>query len=78
MSDIVVHHINISYNESDERVRNFVKYLKNEERKDEMSEYFNKVKNSPDGKIYLKDIDGNEFSLFYNGGYNCALNLRGM
>ena len=78
MSDLVIHNINVSYDESDERVRNFVKYLKIDARKQEMKDYFEKVKNVKDKKINLNDHFDNEFTLEYNGGYNCTLRLRGM
>lgn len=78
MSDTVVHHINISFDESDERVRNFVKYLKADERKMEMEAYFNQAKQSPESKLYINDKKGNEFTLICTSGYNCNLGLRGI
>jgi hypothetical protein len=78
MSDTVVHHINISYDESDERVKNFVKYLKSEDRKTEMETYFNQAKQSPEGKLYLSDKKNNDFTLICTNGYNCTLGLRGI
>ena len=78
MSDLVIHNINISYDESDERVRDFVKYLKGVERKEEMKAYFEKTKNSENNKINIDDKFSNEFTLEYLGGHNCTLKLRGM
>jgi len=78
MSDLIIHNINVSYDESHERVRNFVKYLQSDSRKEEMKAYYDEAKHSSEGKIHLNDKDGNEFTLVYNGGYNCTLRLRGM
>ncbi len=78
MSDLVIHNINVSYDESDERIRNFVKYLKSDIRKEEMKDYFEKVKNTKDKKININDSFDNEFTLEYINGYNCFLKLRGM
>ncbi len=78
MSDLVVHNINLSYDESDERVRNFVKYLKSEIRTEEMKTYFKEVSESQDKKINISDQFNNEFTLKYLGGHNCSLKLRGM
>ena len=77
MSDLTVHNIHVSYDESDERVRNFVKYLKEEERKEEMKGYYREAIHSPDGRVYLSDKNGKDFTLICNVGYNCALGLRG-
>jgi hypothetical protein len=78
MSDIVVHHINISYDEADERVRSFVKYLKSEDRKAEIEAYFSQAKQSPEGRLYINDKKDNEFTLVCANGYNCTLGLRGI
>ena len=78
MSDLIIHNINVSYDESHDRIRNFVKYLKDEERREEMKAYFDEAKHSSDGKIHLNDKHGNEFTLICNNGYNCTLRLRGM
>ena len=78
MSDTVIHNINVSYDESHERVKSFVKYLKDEDRKEEMKAYFNQAKHNSDGKMHLADKDGNEFTLVCTEGYNCTLRLRGM
>ncbi|MEI8270470.1 MAG: hypothetical protein WCG45_03810 [bacterium] len=78
MSDIIIHNIRISYDETDERVRNFVKYLKSEDRKEELRSYYNKARNEEgDGQIYLSDKSGNEFNLECTGEHICHLNLRG-
>ena len=78
MTDIVFHNMRVSYDESHERVRDFVLYLKDEKRKEEMKAYFNEAKRSPDGKLHLADKDGNDFTLVCTEGYNCTLRLRGM
>ena len=78
MSDLVIHNINISYDESDERVRNFVKYLKRPEQKEETRAYYLQVKNSPEQRIYIVDHYGNEFSFVYQNEHNCLIGLRGM
>ena len=78
MSDLIVYNINISYDESHERVTNFVKYLQGDERRETMKAYFDEAKRSPENKIHLSDKDGNEFTMICNNGYNCTLRLRGM
>ena len=78
MSDAIIHNIRISYDETDDRVRNFVKYLKNEDRKEEVKSYYESARNAgSDGQIYLSDKFGNEFSLECSGEHICHLNLRG-
>lgn len=77
MSDLVIHNVNVSYDESDERVRNFVQYLKSYDRTEEMRKYYGEVKSSVDKTINLSDQFGNEFTLEYLGGHNCSLKLRG-
>ena len=78
MSDLVIHNINISYDESHERVRDFIKYLQDDSRKEELKAYFEEAKRNSDNKMHLSDKNGNEFTLVYNGVYNCTLRLRGM
>ena len=56
MSDIIIHNINVSYDESHERVRNFVKYLRGEERKEEMKAYYEEARRNKDNKIHLNEI----------------------
>ena len=68
----------ISYDESHERVRNFVDYLKDEKRKEEIKAYYEETKHSKDNKIHLNDKFGNEFTLEKIGEHNCTLRLRGM
>jgi len=77
MSDLIIHNINISYDESHQRVRDFVKYLQGEERKEEMKAYYNEARRSKDGKIHLNDKIGNEFTLICGDNHNCTLRLRG-
>jgi len=78
MSDTVVHNIKISYDESDERVRKFVTYLKSASMKEAMKSYYNQSQASSDKKININDEDGNEFTLACNENHICTLRLRGM
>ena len=78
MSDLVVHNIRLSYDESDERVRNFIKYLKRDEMKEVMKDYYEKVKQNPSNQIYISDKETNEFTLACDHSHNCILGLRGM
>lgn len=78
MTDIVFHNTRVSYDESHERVRKFVIYLKDEKRKEEMKSYYEEALKSPDNKIHINDEHGNEFTLICNSGHNCELRLRGM
>lgn len=78
MSDLVIHNVNISYDESDERVRNFIVYLKNPDRKEEMRKYYEQARQNLEHKAYLTDKLGNEFTLVCGDGHNCTLRLRGM
>ena len=78
MSDTIIHNINISYDESHERVRSFVKYLKADERKQEMKDYYDEAQNASDKKIHINDENGNEFTLICDDNHNCTLRLRGM
>ena len=78
MSDTVINHINVSYDESHQRVRDFIKYLKDEDRKEEMKAYFDEAKRNSDSKLHLSDKNGNDFTLVCTDGYNCTLRLRGM
>ena len=78
MSDIIIHNIRISYDESHERVRNFVKYLQGENQTEELKAYYEETKRNQDNKIHLNDKFGNEFTLECNGEHICNLRLRGM
>jgi hypothetical protein len=78
MSDIVIHHINVSYDESHDRVKDFVKYLQADERKEEMKAYYDEARRESDNKIHLNDKFGNEFTMICTEGHNCTLRLRGM
>jgi hypothetical protein len=78
MSDIIIHNIHISYDESHGRVRDFVKYLQDEKRKEELRAYYEEAKHNKDNKIHLNDKFGNEFTLERTGEHNCLLRLRGM
>ncbi|MEI7810458.1 MAG: hypothetical protein WCI41_02795 [bacterium] len=78
MTDVVFHNIRVSYDESHERVRNFVTYLKDLKRKEEMTAYYDEARGHSDGKIHIDDGKGNEFTLVCRSGHNCELRLRGM
>ena len=78
MSDTIIHNIRISYDETHERVRNFVKYLQADDRKEEMRSFYKEAHDSSDRKIHLNDKLGNEFTLECSGEHNCSLRLRGM
>ena len=78
MSDLTIHNINVSYDESHQRVRDFVTYLKSDKRKEEMKAYYDEARHSKDEKIYLNDKIGNEFTLVCDDNHNCILRLRGM
>lgn len=78
MSDLVIHNINISYDESHDRVREFVKYLMHPEHKDEVKAYYEEAKRDQNHKVHLADKSGNEFTLEYKGEHVCELRLRGM
>lgn len=77
MSDIVVHNVKVSYDESHQRVRDFVKYLQGEDKKEEMKAYYNEARHSKDNKIHLNDKMGNEFTMICDDNHNCDLRLRG-
>jgi len=77
MTDITIHHISLSYDEAHERVRNFVKYLSDSKRKEELKSYCQEAKHSADRKIHLNDTQENEFTLEYRGNSNYSLRLRG-
>jgi glycosylphosphatidylinositol transamidase (GPIT) subunit GPI8 len=78
MSDLTIHNINISYDESDERVRNFIKYLRSESGKEETKASYQKAREDKDNKVYLSDKTGNEFTMICPSEHNCDLRLRGM
>jgi len=78
MSDTIIHNIRISYDESHERVIDFVKYLKDEKRKEELKAYYTEARHSENNKIHLNDKFGNEFTLECTAEHKCDLRLRGM
>lgn len=78
MSDLTIHNINISYDESHQRVRDFIDYLKSDKRREEMKAYYEEARHSADDKIHINDKQGNEFTLVCGDEHNCALRLRGM
>ncbi|HWA31962.1 MAG TPA: hypothetical protein VG694_00710 [Candidatus Paceibacterota bacterium] len=77
MTDTVIHHIRVSYDEDDPRVRSFVAYLKDDSHKDEMLGYYGSAKEShPSEKYVMKE--GNDFSLSISDNGVCHIRLRGM
>ena len=78
MSDTVVHNIKIAYDESDERVRNFIAYLKSIKMRDEIRKYHDEALRGVDKKINIVDDEGNEFTLTCADLHLCTLRLRGM
>lgn len=78
MSDTIIHNIKVSYDESHDRVKNFVEYLKNEKRREEMKAYYEEAKRSPHFKMHINDEHNNEFTLECEGDHRCDLRLRGM
>ena len=79
MTDTVIHNTRVSYDEDDERVRAFVKHLKNIEMKEEFRNSYEKARHgSEDKRVYLSDSLGNEFTLECEGEHICNLRLRGM
>jgi hypothetical protein len=79
MTDTIIHNIRISYDEEHERVRDFIEYLKNDKRKEELRAYYEEARHrGQDNKIHLNDKFGNEFTLECHGEHLCSLRLRGM
>jgi|WetSurMetagenome_2_1015567.scaffolds.fasta_scaffold1432268_1 hypothetical protein len=79
MSDAIIHNIRISYDDSHDRVREFVKYLQDDKRREEVKAYYEEAyHHSKDNKIHLNDKFGNEFTLECPGEHICHLGLRGM
>lgn len=77
MTDITIHSIRVSYEETDERVRKFVSYLKNEKRKNEMLGYYGSAKEIYPEEKYIVAF-GDEYSLVCDNNHKCVLKLRGM
>ncbi len=78
MTDKTIHNIHVSYDESHERIRNYIEYLKSDKRKDELKGYYEEAKQKTDGKIHINDQMNNEFTLICDTNHNCTLRLRGM
>jgi hypothetical protein len=77
MTDTVIHSIRVSYDETDERVRNFVSYLKSEKRNNDMLAYYRSAKEIyPEEKFVV--LSDNEFSISCDNNHRCVLKLRGM
>jgi hypothetical protein len=77
MTDTVIHNIRVSYDEDDQRVQQFVKYLKADERKLEMLSYYGSAKESSPKEKYIS-TEGNDFSLTISDNGVCHIRLRGM
>lgn len=78
MSDIIIHHYKIIYDEGEERVRNYVKYLKAFSNEEELTKYYEECLKDKNGRVYIEDKMGNEFTFICSKGHNCYLYLRGM
>lgn len=78
MTDITMHNLRVSYDETHERVRKFIEYLKSDKRKEELKSYYDEAKNKSDHKIHINDERNNEFTFIYEGNYKCTIRLRGM
>ncbi len=76
MSDTIIHHINVSYDESDPRVTAFVKQLQHSPPAD-MEACYKKSLSEKGGKFYVSDREGNEFTVVSSEGHNCRIYLRG-
>lgn len=76
MKNTIIHEINISYNDSHERVNNFIEHLKSESMREEMKAYYEAAKKNYEQKIHINDKYNNEFTLEYKGDHNCVLRLR--
>ncbi|HEU0085939.1 MAG TPA: hypothetical protein VFQ59_03210 [Candidatus Paceibacterota bacterium] len=78
MSDIIIHHIKLTYDETDERVRDFVKHLKADKEKEDMEQYYLEAMMQKEGKLNIEDMHGNEFTFYCQQGHMCRVGLRGM
>lgn len=78
MSDTVVHNIKLSYDESDDRVRAYVSYLRGASAAENLKKYHDEALKSTEHKIYLSDENGNEFTFTCDQVHICHLRTRGM
>lgn len=78
MSDLIIHHIKVSYDESDERVRSFIKHLQGDKGRDDLEKYYQEALEQKDGKLHVEDTAGNEFTFHCRSGHICSVRLRGM
>lgn len=78
MSDIIVKHIKITYEEGDERVRSFVKFLQSDRSDNVLTKYYQQAILEKDGILNVSDKAGNEFTFVCNNAHRCNLQLRGM
>jgi len=76
MKNTTIHNIDLSYDDTHERVANFAEHFKSESRKDEFKAYCKLAKENDDYKMHLSDRDGNEFTLEYKGDGQYNLRLR--
>jgi hypothetical protein len=76
MTDTTIHHVNVAYDETDSRVREFVTYLKNEKRAKEMAGYYGSSKEASPREKYILAF-GHEFSFSCDDRHICTLKLRG-
>ncbi|MEJ0001835.1 MAG: hypothetical protein WDN09_01450 [bacterium] len=76
MTEATIHHVRVTYDDSDPRVRDFVAYLKDEKRDAEMRGYYGSAREIFPGEKYIMAA-GNEFSFSCNERHICTLKLRG-
>lgn len=76
MTDTVIHSIRVSYDQTDDRVRKLVSYLKGDDKKNEMMAYYNNAKEIHPDKKYIT-LFGDDFSLTCDSSHKCILKLRG-
>lgn len=77
MTDTVVHHIRVAYDEDDDRVRAFVAHLKQEGKKAEMEGYYSSARAAQPGEKFVM-VGENEFSFSVSDKGVCHIKLRGM
>jgi len=78
MINTIIHERNISYDETHERVRNFIEHLKEYENAEEFKGFCHEARDSEDGKVHLNDSEDNQFTLEYTGDDHFILRLRNL
>lgn len=77
MTDVILHSIRISYDETNEYVREFVDYLKKFKSKKDILAYYHNSINMPKGEIYKINRAGQDFIFICSNNHSCILKLRG-